>query len=126
MLYNDIKDLFQSALDTHIRLLKLDRTKHKATEEAYTFAFDLMHDVWEKMESVGRPINKDEQPHEMIEALYEKVEAMKEKLSKEIEKEKDLWVQNMLLSKLDGIQTVCAKLDSLMDKEYMLKKALEM
>jgi hypothetical protein len=62
----------------------------------------------------------------MIENLYEKVESMKDNLSKEITKESDLWVQNLLLSKLDSIQSVCAKLDSLMDKEYMLKKELDM
>jgi hypothetical protein len=42
------------------------------------------------MESVGKAINKDEQPHEMIENLYEKVESMKDNLSKEITKESDL------------------------------------
>jgi DNA-binding ferritin-like protein len=70
--------------------MKLDRTKHKATEETYEFAFDLMHDIGEKMESVGKPINKDDSAHEMIESLYEKVESMKENLSKEISKEKNL------------------------------------
>lgn len=126
MLYKDLKALFELSLDTHIRLLKLDWTKHSATKEAYEFAFDLAHDIWEKMECVDRPINDNDQPHEMIEELYDKFEDIKEKLKKEIDKETDLWVQNLLLSKLDQLQLICAKLESLMDKEYMLKKALEM
>jgi hypothetical protein len=88
-MYKQAKELFLKAFDIHIRLLKLCHVKHAATEELYTFAFDLMHDIGEKYESVDRPIMKDDDDELMISDLYEAMEAMKDALNVEIKKEKD-------------------------------------
>jgi hypothetical protein len=51
----------------------------------------------------------------MISDLYEAMEAMKDALNVEIKKEKDEWVKNLLLAKLDWIQPMCAKTESLLN-----------
>lgn len=113
MLYDLAQQLFIKAIDFHIRLLKLDYVKHKATEEVYDYAFDLMHKLWEKYESMDMPVIEDNSTNGMINELYKEVEDMKETLKEAIPETEDEWLKNLLISKYDDIQTICAKLESL-------------
>ena len=88
-MFKQAKELFLKAFDIHVRLLKLCHVKHAATEAAYDFAFDMMHEIGEKYESVDRPIMKDDDDELMISELYEAFENMKDALNAEIKKEKD-------------------------------------
>lgn len=117
MLYNMSKTNFTKALDKHIRLLKLDYTKHQATAEVYQFYFDLAHDIWEKEESTGNPINSETDCNLIISDLYNDLEDTKWTLAAMAAKETDLGKQNLLLSKLDQIQLLCAKISSLSDND---------
>lgn len=113
MLYDLAQQLFIRAIDIHIRLLKLDYVKHKATEEVYDYAFNLMHELGEKYESMWMPVIDDNSTNWMINELYKEVEDMKESLKEAISEEEDEWVKNLLISKYDAIQLLCVKLESL-------------
>lgn len=115
-MYEQARKLFQKSLDFHIRLMGLDYIKHKATEEVYTFFFDLMHDIGEKNEAMGRPIIADDDCEAMIIELYEDTIIMKSELDKAIKAEKNEWAKNLLIGKLDSLQQLSIKVESLIDK----------
>lgn len=112
-MYKLAQKMFIEAMNYHIRLLKLDYTKHSATADVYDYFFDFMHEVGEQYEAVDRPIFSTDDANVIIENLYEDIEKFKDSLYEEIKKEKDEWVKNLLLAQLQSIQPLCAKVQSL-------------
>lgn len=113
MIYELSQQLFIKAIDFHIRLLKLDYTKHQWTQEVYEFAFELMHDLGEQYESLWLPVIEDASTMAMINELYQEFEDMKQTLADSIAEETDEWLKALYQEKLIKAQKVCAKLESL-------------
>lgn len=113
MNYQDILSRFQKSLTYHIRMMKLDYLNHQFSAEVYQYYFDLAHDIWEKNEAMDKPISDDTDANKMMFELYEEVEKTKDELKEAIKSEEDEWAKNMLIGKLDSLQQLCAKLDSL-------------
>jgi len=116
-MYEFAKSMFTKSLDFHIRLLKLDYIKHQFTADLYQFYFDLAHDLGEKSEAMNRPVIENDDCEAMIDELYADAETVKQSLTVAIAEEKDEWAKNLLIGKLDSFQTLCAKLESLLDRE---------
>lgn len=116
-MYELARKLFQKSLDFHIRLLSVCYTKHKATEEVYQLAFDIMHEMWEMEEAIGMPIIEDSDDDAMIVELYDDFVAMKSKLQSLYTSTKDWGMQTLIGDKLKSINIVISKLESLIDKD---------
>ena len=66
---------------------------------------------------MNRPIIENDDCDAMIDELYADAETVKESLTVAIEKEKNEGAKNLLIGKLDAFQQLCAKLESLLDKD---------
>lgn len=116
-LFNEAKDNYINMVDAHIRLLKLDFTKHEATREFYEEMFNDYHSIWEQLESIDEPISLKDNCNEIMKELYKEAEEYKNNIGKSLNDKLDYWSDNLLRWLYEKAQKRCVRLYSLLEKE---------
>jgi hypothetical protein len=116
-LYESAKKAAFQVLDAHIRTKGLDFDFHTFTN-AYKDLLDIAHDIGEKSEDAGKPINS-ENDCEIIEMeTYDAIETLKEEVERAIKVGKlSVGEDNTLRGIADKLENICGSARAFIQKD---------